>query len=140
MKVYKMQVLTRSAAWIIIAALLTVNVSAQSTLSAAEKRLTRSISEKTIKRITTELSDDKFEGRGTLQRGGDAAANWIAAQMKSMGLKPLGNNGTYLQPVPLAAVEFSEQTSVKINRESLAFGKDWSTVTMLPDSTWNEQM
>lgn len=140
MKVYKMQVLTRSAAWMIIAALLTVNVSAQSTLSSAEKRLTRSISEKTIKRITTELSDDKFEGRGTLQRGGDAAANWIAEQMQAMGLKPLGVNGTYFQPVPLAAVEFSEQTSVKINGDSLTFGKDWSTVTMLPDSTWNEEI
>ena len=140
MKVYRMKGLTRSVAWVLIAALLTVNVSAQSTLSSAEKRLTRSISEKTIKRITTELSDDKFEGRGTLQRGGDASADWIAAQMKAMGLKPLGINGTYFQPVPLAAVEFSEQTSVKINGESLIFAKDWSTLTMLPDSTWNEQL
>ena len=140
MKAHKMQVLTRSAAWMIIAALLTVNVSAQSTLSSAEKRLTRSISEKTIKQITAELSDDKFEGRGTLQRGGDMAANWIAEQMKAMGLKPLGDNGTYLQGFQVAEVEFSDQTSVRVNGERLAFAKDWTTLTSQPDSVWNQKM
>lgn len=130
----------RLATALLIASLLTLSISAQSTLSSAEIKLTRSISEKTIKRITSELSDDKFEGRGTLQKGGDAAANWIAEQMKAIGLKPLGNNGTYFQPVPLAAVEFSEQTAVKIDGSSFAFAKDWSTVTMIPDSTWNEKL
>lgn len=138
--IFRTELVQRTIVGFIVLTALVVNIPAQSGLSADEKKLTKAIKQKTIQRITTELSDDKFEGRGTLQKGGDAAANWIAAQMKSMGLKPLGNNGTYLQPVPLAAVEFSEQTSVKINRESLAFGKDWSTVTMLPDSTWNEQM
>jgi len=42
------------------------------------------------------LSHDLLEGRGTGQRGGDIAAEYIAAQFALYGLKPAGENGTYL--------------------------------------------
>jgi hypothetical protein len=45
-----------------------------------------------------------MEGRGTGQKGGDAAANWIAGQFKSFGLKPAGSDGTYFQDVPMVGV------------------------------------
>src|ERR1043166_4494094 len=44
-------------------------------------------------------SDDSFEGRGRGTRNGEAAAQWIADEMKRIGLKP-GNHGSYFQPVP----------------------------------------
>jgi TonB family protein len=50
------------------------------------------------------LSSDELEGRGTGQKGGDAAANWIAEQFKSYGLKPAGSNGGYFQDVPMVGV------------------------------------
>jgi TonB family protein len=50
------------------------------------------------------LSSDELEGRGTGQKGGDAAANWIAEQFKSYGLKPAGSNGSYFQDVPMVGV------------------------------------
>ena len=50
------------------------------------------------------LSSDELEGRGTGQKGGDMAANWIADQFKSYGLKPAGENGTYFQDVPMVGV------------------------------------
>jgi len=50
------------------------------------------------------LSSDELEGRGTGQKGGDAAANWIADQFKSYGLKPAGTNGSYFQDVPMVGV------------------------------------
>ncbi len=50
------------------------------------------------------LSDDKLEGRGTGQRGGDMAADYIAKEFKSYGLMPAGDNGTYLQKVPMVGV------------------------------------
>ena len=50
------------------------------------------------------LSDDLLEGRGTGQRGGDIAAQYIAAQFALYGLKPAGDNGTYMQKVPLVGV------------------------------------
>src|ERR1700692_1533546 len=43
------------------------------------------------------LADDLLEGRGTGTRGGDIAANYIAAQFALYGLRPAGDDGTYLQ-------------------------------------------
>jgi Zn-dependent M28 family amino/carboxypeptidase len=50
------------------------------------------------------LSHDLLEGRGTGARGGDIAAQYIATQFALYGLKPAGDNGTYLQRVPLVGV------------------------------------
>src|SRR5713101_24257 len=38
------------------------------------------------------LSSDELEGRGTGQRGGDVAADYIGKQFASYGLKPAGDN------------------------------------------------
>jgi Zn-dependent M28 family amino/carboxypeptidase len=45
------------------------------------------------------LSNDLLEGRAPGTRGGDIAANYIAAQFALYGLKPAGDNGTFLQKV-----------------------------------------
>lgn len=50
------------------------------------------------------LADDLLEGRGTGARGGDLAANYIAAQFALDGLKPAGDNGSYLQKVSFTGV------------------------------------
>ncbi len=49
------------------------------------------------------LADDAFEGRGPGTRNGDAAAQWIADEMKRIGLAP-GNHGYYFQPVAIATL------------------------------------
>ncbi|MGO9864723.1 MAG: M28 family peptidase [Terriglobales bacterium] len=50
------------------------------------------------------LSHDLLEGRGTGQRGGDIAAQYIAAQFALDGLQPGGDDGSYLQKVPLVGI------------------------------------
>ena len=50
------------------------------------------------------LSSDLLEGRGTGQRGGDIAAEYIAAQFALYGLKPAGDKGTYMQKVPMVGI------------------------------------
>ncbi len=51
------------------------------------------------------LSHDLLEGRGTGQRGGDLAAEYIATQFALYGLKPAGDEaGSYLQKVPLVGI------------------------------------
>jgi Zn-dependent M28 family amino/carboxypeptidase len=50
------------------------------------------------------LSHDLLEGRGTGQRGGDIAAEYIAAQFALYGLNPAGENGSYLQKVPMVGI------------------------------------
>src|SRR5437868_12902923 len=45
------------------------------------------------------LSHDLLAGRGTAQQGGDIAAEYIATQFALYALKPVADNGTYLQNV-----------------------------------------
>src|SRR5438270_12245598 len=57
-------------------------------------------------------SHDLLEGRGTGQRGGDIAAEYIATQFALYGLKPAGDNGSYMQKVPLVGITPSPETRV----------------------------
>jgi len=60
------------------------------------------------------LSHDLLEGRGTGQRGGDIAAQYIATQFALYGLKPAGDNGTYMQKVPMVGVTRTADTTFSI--------------------------
>lgn len=60
------------------------------------------------------LSSDVLEGRGTGQRGGDVAAEYIATQFALYGLKPAGDNGTYMQRVPMVGVTTDPSSSVTL--------------------------
>jgi Zn-dependent M28 family amino/carboxypeptidase len=56
------------------------------------------------------LSHDLLEGRGTGQRGGELAAEYIATQFAEYGLKPAGDNGSYFQKVPLVGITTLPET------------------------------
>ncbi|HYM08401.1 MAG TPA: M28 family metallopeptidase [Terriglobales bacterium] len=57
------------------------------------------------------LSHDLLEGRGTGQRGGDIAAEYIATEFALDGLKPAGDNGTYMQKVPMVGITSMPETT-----------------------------
>src|SRR5215470_17361493 len=57
------------------------------------------------------LASEELEGRGMNQKGGDAAAQYLADQFKSYGLKPAGDNGTYFERVPMVGVQTQPDTS-----------------------------
>jgi len=102
-------------------------------LSPAEREVFRRIKARIIREVTKELADDRMEGRGTLQPGGDKAAAWIADRMKTHGLAPGGEGGTYFQQVPLVASDYVEPTHVSIDGTPLTYGKDWSTFGSVAD-------
>lgn len=49
------------------------------------------------------LASDQLEGRKTGAKGGEAAAQYIANEFKSYGLKPVGDQGTYFQKFEFVA-------------------------------------
>jgi len=58
------------------------------------------------------LADDLLEGRYPGLRGGDLAAKYIATQFALDGLKPAGDNGTYLQWINFVGMKaIPERTS-----------------------------
>jgi len=60
------------------------------------------------------LSHDLLEGRGTGQRGGDIAAEYMATQFAEYGLKPAGDHGTYMQKVPLVGITTLPDTTFSL--------------------------
>jgi Zn-dependent M28 family amino/carboxypeptidase len=57
------------------------------------------------------LSHDLLEGRGTGQRGGDLAAEYIATQFWLYGLKAAGDDGTFFQKVPMVGITPAPETT-----------------------------
>jgi Zn-dependent M28 family amino/carboxypeptidase len=94
---------TRSA--ILLITIISVIVAhGQSNLPASEQKAVNAIDAEKIRATVKYLSDDALQGRGTGQKGGDMAADWIAAQFKSYGLLPAGDEGSYFQKVSFFGV------------------------------------
>ncbi len=64
---------------------------------------TPDINAKDISARDKALADDAFEGRGPGTAAGEAAAQWVADEMKRIGLKP-GNHGSWFQNVPAVSI------------------------------------
>lgn len=60
------------------------------------------------------LSHDLLEGRGTGQRGGDIAAEYMATQFWLYGLNPAGENGTFFQKVPMVGITPAADTRFEL--------------------------
>lgn len=56
------------------------------------------------------IADDSFQGRGPGTVAGEAAAGWIADEMKRIGLLP-GNHGSYFQAVPAVTITLDAASS-----------------------------
>jgi len=75
------------------------------------KKAEASIDPEKIRAHVRFLADDLLEGRYPGLRGGDLAAKYIATQFALDGLKPAGDNGTYLQWIDFVGMKvIPEQT------------------------------
>src|SRR5271165_2573346 len=86
------------------------------------------------------LASDLLEGRGTGARGGDLAAEYIATQFALYGLKPAGDNDTYMQKVPMVGIvtlDDSAYTLVPVKGEPMNLRNRADFVAM--DETTNAQ-
>jgi Zn-dependent M28 family amino/carboxypeptidase len=70
-----------------------------STIPENVKTAEASINSENIRAQVKFLADDLLEGRGPGLRGSEIAAKYIATQFALDGLKPAGDNGTYLQQI-----------------------------------------
>jgi hypothetical protein len=72
---------------------------------------------------TEDLSSDKMEGRDTGSPAYQRAADYVARRFAAAGLKPAGNNGTYLQTVPMHEVDLLPEgthfTVIRDNKQTL---------------------
>ncbi len=85
-------------------------------LSAACLAQIQEISGDRIRAHVRFLSSDLLEGRGVATRGGLLATEYIATQFALAGLKPGGDNGTYLQKVPLVGIQTQPDARLSAGR------------------------
>lgn len=76
------------------------------------------------------LSSDAMRGRDVGTPEFAIAANYVASQFYEAGLRPMGDNGSYLQNVPLVSYKIDGEGTMAITRKGgapvgLAFGTDF---------------
>ena len=62
------------------------------------------------------LSDDIMEGRGPATRGDTLTTEYIVGQYRSLGLVPAGENGGYLQKVPIVGTTIDHSAVLEIKK------------------------
>src|SRR5215471_1796215 len=69
------------------------------------------------------LASDELQGRRIFTEGYGMAAQYISERLKQWNLKPLGANGTYLQPMKLTGYKVTRNSTVTVeaNGQSKTF-------------------
>jgi Zn-dependent M28 family amino/carboxypeptidase len=62
------------------------------------------------------LSNDSLEGRAPGTRGEERTIAYLSAQFKLLGLDPAGDQGTYVQNVPLVGVRIDPSVTMDVRR------------------------
>jgi len=94
-------------------------------LSTTERTLVDNINVASIKETVNALAAPAMQGRGTAQPGGDKAAAYLADQFAKLGLKPLGDNNTYLQAVRFKETLVAPDTAITAGSQTLKLGPDF---------------
>jgi hypothetical protein len=82
---------------------------------------------------------DSMEGRETGTRGHVRATDYIASQVKALGLVPMGDNGTYFQNVPVIRRSLDPSATITAAGVTLKAGTDFiatgrGNVAPIPDA------
>ena len=92
----------------------------------AARKTANVITGDTLKDFLTFIAADALQGRDTPSPGLDAAANFIAFNLKQWGAKPAGDNGTYFQNITLERTVFDKAaTQVTVGDLTLTLTKDF---------------
>ena len=85
--------------------------------ASAEASAMKNVNPEIIRAHVRFLAHDLLEGRGTGQRGGDIAAEYIGTQFATYGLKPIGDNGSYLQKVQMVGIKTKPESTFTVTTE-----------------------
>jgi hypothetical protein len=95
----------------------------QSSLPAAVRKAADSITADNLARDLAYFASDELAGRDTGSPGFDKAAAYIVERLKKAGLKPLGDNGTFLQHYELRQTDVQTgEAVIEIGGAKFAFG------------------
>jgi hypothetical protein len=95
-------------------------------LPAATLDAAKQITAARLKEHLSYVADDAREGRDTPSKGLDETAQYIADDLKKLGLKPAGDNGTYFQRIALKRNKIdAARTTLALNDQAFKLGDDF---------------
>ena len=74
------------------------------------------------------FADDSMMGRQVGRPGNMQGTNYIAGELKRLGIKAAGENGGYFQVLPYMQRKFTEQSAMTVGGAMLRFGVDFAPV------------
>ncbi|HEY0969718.1 MAG TPA: M28 family peptidase [Gemmatimonadales bacterium] len=77
------------------------------------------------------FADDSMLGREAGTVGNVKGNAYIVRELERLGLEPAGENGTYLQTVPMVRHALPDQASLAVDGQPLSRGSDWLPVPAL---------
>jgi hypothetical protein len=101
-------------------------IAQQIKLTADVKQALTKVTPDQIKADITFLADDKLKGRLPGTDGFQMAIDYMIGRLKSVGVKPAGENGTYLQQVKLRRAFVKEPLITFDNGVPAKFGTDYN--------------
>ena len=74
------------------------------------------------------FADDSMMGRQFGREGNFKGTEYIARELRRLGIAPAGENGTYFQGLPLTLRRFTDRTAIEVNGKSLRWIEDFVAV------------
>jgi hypothetical protein len=71
------------------------------------------------------FADDSMQGRQYGREGNMKGTNYIASELKRMGVEPGGENGTYFQEMPVVQRRFARTSALSVNGKALKWNDEW---------------
>ena len=119
----------------LLAALLAVAQPIMATLPAqslplklAPKPTTAAITEADLMTRLYQFADDSMMGRQFGREGNMKGTEYIARELKRIGVEPAGENGTYFQALPVVLRRYTERSTLSVNGQSLRWNVDFVAV------------
>ena len=78
------------------------------------------------------FSDDSMQGREAGAEGNVKGTDYIASEIKKMGLEPAGDNGTYFQTIPLETRGLDTSSSITAGGTKLVANTDFVLLSRQP--------
>lgn len=86
------------------------------------------ITEQDLKIRLYQFADDSMHGRQVGREGNKKGTDYIASEMKRLGLIPAGNNGTYFQNLPYHIRKFTNQSQLTVDGNPIKWNEGFVAV------------
>jgi hypothetical protein len=95
---------------------------------------TAAMSAAELRRYLSVFAADSMEGRQMGEAGNVKATDYLAAQLRSLGVEPAGENGDYFQTLPLTERSVdSAGSALSVGGKSLAIWQDYAPIPAIGD-------